>query len=180
MDTQKITARFCGVTINGNPMFDGESGLYCVVDEFLTCQDDMREIAETVRLINAGELTLHIMSGPPGEQEVSHPVFNIKAAMPRGNTKVKPKTPKETGPLYTTEDLAALVIRDSSMIKYKEVSGKFKEEKYLYRVVKRGRTLDLTSASFIHQTYQQVNPETKEKLLKLPLHKLMELIYRCS
>ncbi len=82
---------------------------------------------------------------------------------------------------YTAEELAALVVRESSYIYIEEVSGKFKQETYWYRIVEdedKGVLLDMTTASFLHQFLAHVAPQTKEKLLSLPIRTLVSFMYK--
>ena len=82
---------------------------------------------------------------------------------------------------YTAEELAALVVREASYIHIEEVSGKFKQETYRYRIVEdgdKGVLLDMTTASLIQQFLAQVAPQTKEKLLSLPVRTLVSFMYK--
>lgn len=84
---------------------------------------------------------------------------------------------------HTVEELAALVVREASYIHIEEVSGKFKQETYRYRIVEdededKGVLLDTTTASLIQQFLAQVAPQTKEKLLSLPVRTLVSFMYK--
>jgi hypothetical protein len=84
-----------------------------------------------------------------------------------------------TAQTYTTEELAAMVIRESSYLYIMEVSGKFKQETYRYRIVEdHGVLLDMTTAGFIQQFLAHVAPDTKAKLLSLPMATLVSFIYK--
>ncbi len=88
-------------------------------------------------------------------------------------------TTQPTVQTYTTEELAVLVLRESSYVHIKEVSGKFKQETYRYRIVEdEGVLLDMATAGFIQQFLAKVAPKTKAKLLSLPIETLVSFIYK--